>query len=68
MVEGTLNEPQYPHLAVMARDYLTIPVTSVPVKRAFSGRIDLVTQKRCSLSAETIRAYMCLKSWWKAEL
>ncbi|CAB4445822.1 unnamed protein product [Rhizophagus irregularis] len=49
-----LNEPQYPYLAVIARDYLTIPATSVPVERAFSSGTDLVTQKRCSLSAETI--------------
>ncbi|GBC50994.2 ribonuclease H-like domain-containing protein [Rhizophagus irregularis DAOM 181602=DAOM 197198] len=60
-----LNEPQYPHLAAMACDYLTIPATSVPIERAFSGGTDLVTQKRCSLSPETIRACMCLKSWWK---
>ncbi|CAB4422049.1 unnamed protein product [Rhizophagus irregularis] len=60
-----LNETQYPHLAAMARDYLAIPATSVPIERAFSGGTDLVTQKKCSLSPETIRACMCLKSWWK---
>ncbi|EXX64062.1 hypothetical protein RirG_146400 [Rhizophagus irregularis DAOM 197198w] len=62
---GMLNESQYPHLAAMARDYLAIPATSVPIERAFSGGTDLVTQKRCSLSPETIKACMCLKSWWK---
>ncbi|CAB4495821.1 unnamed protein product [Rhizophagus irregularis] len=58
-----MNESQYPHLAAMARDYLAIPATSTPIERAFSGGTDLISQKRCSLSAETIRACMCLKSW-----
>jgi hypothetical protein len=39
--------------------------TSVPIERVFSAGTDLVTQKRCSLSAETIRACMCLRAWWK---
>ncbi|CAB4409482.1 unnamed protein product [Rhizophagus irregularis] len=51
-----MNESQYPHLAAMAS-------TSTPIERAFSGGTDLISQKRCSLSAETICAYMCLKSW-----
>ncbi|CAB5370059.1 unnamed protein product [Rhizophagus irregularis] len=63
-----MNESQYPHLAAMARDYLAIPATSTPIERAFSGGTDLISQKRCSLSAETIRACMCLKSWWKTVL
>jgi len=37
--------------------------TSVPVERAFSGGADLISVKRCSLKADTIRACMCLKSW-----
>ncbi|CAJ0883449.1 9889_t:CDS:10, partial [Entrophospora sp. SA101] len=50
------HESEYPHLALMARDYLAIPATSVPVERIFSGGTDLVTATRCSLSASTIRA------------
>lgn len=49
----------------MARDYLAIPATSVPVERAFSCGTDLITPTRCRLSDDTIRACMCLKSWWK---
>jgi hypothetical protein len=52
----------------MARDYLAIPSTSVPVERVFSGGADLVTKKRCRLSSESIQACMCLKSWWKGLL
>ena len=39
--------------------------TSIPIERAFSGGTDLITQKRCCLSAKTIQACLCLKSWWK---
>jgi len=38
--------------------------TSVPVERVSSGGADLIAAKRCSLKANTIRAWMCLKSWW----
>ncbi|CAJ0747751.1 16278_t:CDS:10 [Entrophospora sp. SA101] len=62
------HESEYPHLALMARDYLAIPATSVPVERIFSGGTDLVTATRCSLSASTIRACMCLRYWWKGVL
>ncbi|GES93097.1 zinc finger BED domain-containing protein RICESLEEPER 2-like [Rhizophagus clarus] len=56
------------HSMVMAHNYLTIPATSVPVEKVFSGGTDFVTQKRCSLLAEMIRACIYLKSWWKIEL
>ncbi|GES78260.1 ribonuclease H-like domain-containing protein [Rhizophagus clarus] len=56
------NESQYPHLAAMACDYLAIPATSIPIKRAFSGGTNLISQKRYSFSSKTIRACMCLKS------
>lgn len=49
----------------MARDYLAIPATSSPVERAFSKGRDLVSFRRNALNAETIRACMCLKYWWK---
>jgi hypothetical protein len=53
----------YPCLARIARDYLAIPATSVPAERAFSGGADLITNKRGSLSEDTIEACMCLSSW-----
>ena len=63
-----MHELQYPHLTKMAKDYLAIPASSVPVERIFSGDADLITQTRCRLSANTIRYCMCLKSWWKGVL
>jgi len=61
-----VHESEYPNLAALARDYLAIPATSVPIERAFSGGVDLVSKKRCNLGAETIQACMCLKNWWKS--
>jgi hAT family C-terminal dimerisation region/Domain of unknown function (DUF4413) len=53
----------YPCLAAMALDYLAIPATGAPVERVFSGGADLVQPKRGSLSEDSVRACMCLKSW-----
>ena len=54
---------EYPCLARIARDYLAIPATSAPAERVFSGGADLVTKKRGSLSEDSIKACVCLKSW-----
>jgi len=45
--------------------FLLILGTSVPVERIFSGGIDLITKRRCSLGKETIQACMCMKNWIK---
>ena len=50
----------------MARDYLAIPGTSTASERAFSGGKRVVTDTRCRLAPETIRACMSWmsQSWW----
>ncbi len=62
------QENEFPCLTNMARDYLAAQSSSVPVERDFSGGVDLVTSTRCSLKPETIRACMCLKSWFKNKI
>lgn len=53
----------YPNLSRMAVSYLTIPATSVAVEQLFSkGRI-FVSHLRNGLSAESIRALLCLNNW-----
>lgn len=54
---------KYPNLSRMARDYLAIPATSVSSERLFSLGKNLITDKRNLLSADTIQACQCLKSW-----
>ncbi|GES73509.1 zinc finger BED domain-containing protein RICESLEEPER 2-like [Rhizophagus clarus] len=60
-----VHENKFPNLFKMAKDFLAIPGTSVPVERIFSGGTDLITQRRCSLNPEIIRKSMCLKAWLK---
>ncbi|KDQ05669.1 hypothetical protein BOTBODRAFT_90708, partial [Botryobasidium botryosum FD-172 SS1] len=51
-----LTSNQWPDLARMALDYLSIPATSVDVERAFSVGRQTVSLYRHSLSSDTIRA------------
>ena len=57
------QETNFPTLAAMARDVFAIPATSATSERAFSLARHVVTEFRSSLSPETIRAILCLKSW-----
>lgn len=61
-------EQQYPRLACMARDYLAIPATSVSSEQCFSSSKNLITDNRNRLLGKTVRACMCLKSWWAGPL
>ncbi|GBC52400.2 zinc finger BED domain-containing protein RICESLEEPER 2-like [Rhizophagus irregularis DAOM 181602=DAOM 197198] len=40
-----VHENKFPNLSKMARDFLAIPGTSVPVKRVFSSGTDFITQR-----------------------
>lgn len=59
------QKDEFPKLSKMAQDYLSVQGGSVPVERDFSMGTHLVNPKRCSLHPQTIRACMCLKSWFK---
>ena len=63
-----INENQYPRLSKMARDFLAIPSTSVPSEQCFSISKNLITNQRNRLAGKTVRACMCLKSWWSGPL
>ncbi|CAE7227680.1 unnamed protein product [Rhizoctonia solani] len=53
-----VNASRFPRLAAMARDFLCIPGTSVAVERVLSIGRDVISLRRASLSAETIRVLM----------
>lgn len=59
------QKEEFPNLTNMAQDYLAVQSSSVAVERDFASGVDLVTPTRSSLHPETIRACMCLKSYFK---
>ena len=63
-----MNESQFPNLARMARDYLAISATSVLSEQCFSLSKNLITDQRNWMLGKTVRACMCLKSWWQDPL
>ncbi|KAM5575092.1 zinc finger BED domain-containing protein DAYSLEEPER-like [Rosa sericea] len=57
------NESLYPVVSLMARDLLTIPASTVASESCFSVGGRIVSERRASLSPNTIEALICLKDW-----
>lgn len=57
-----VNVFEFPSMARAARDYLAVPSTEVGVERVFSGARDVLGLRRHSMSAETMRWLVLLKS------
>ncbi|CAN1781702.1 Putative AC transposase, partial [Linum perenne] len=58
-----LSGPKYPILQAIARDVLTVPVTSVASESAFSSGGRLIDHHRSKLHVTTVEAFMCTRSW-----
>jgi hypothetical protein len=58
-----LNEPRFPLLSSLARDYLSIPVASVDIEREFSKARHMLPYTRGRMEKETIRRCMILKGF-----
>ena len=54
---------KYHVLSIIVRDVLTVLVSTVASKAAFSAGGRVVSKKRCNLSPEAIEAVICLKDW-----
>ena len=54
---------KYLVLSIIARDVLTVHVSTVASKAAFSAGGRVVSKKRCNLSPEAIKTVVCLKNW-----
>ena len=50
-------------LSIIARDVLTVPMSIVVLEDAFSADGRVVSDKRCSLAADSIEANICVKDW-----
>ena len=50
-------------LSIIARDVLTVPVSTVASEVAFNAGGRVVSKKRCNLSPEAIEVVVCLKDW-----
>ncbi|XP_048334044.2 zinc finger BED domain-containing protein DAYSLEEPER [Ziziphus jujuba] len=58
-----LNKLKYPTLSKMARDILSIPVSTVATDAVFDTSIKEMDRYRSSLRPETVEALICAKDW-----
>ena len=54
---------RYSVLSIIARDVLTVHLSTDALKVAFSAGGRVVSNKQCKLSLEVIEAVVCLKDW-----
>ncbi|KAK2663317.1 hypothetical protein Ddye_001891 [Dipteronia dyeriana] len=57
------NEPRYPELAAMACDILSIPISTVASKSAFSIGCRVIGEYRTSLNPNVVEATVCTQDW-----
>ncbi|KAM3373675.1 hypothetical protein P3S68_012389 [Capsicum galapagoense] len=57
------NEKKYPNLSVMARDVLSIPITSVASESSFSIGGHVVTKYRSCIHHENVQTLVTIKNW-----
>ncbi|CAK9291128.1 unnamed protein product [Gordionus sp. m RMFG-2023] len=57
------NADRFPHLAMMARDYLCQQTTSVASERAFSLAGNIMTKLRNRMAPSMLKQCMSLSSW-----
>ena len=59
------RKKEYPGLFAMSKKFLSVPATSTPSERAFSGGRLICHYTRGSLSPQALTALMCSNSWLK---
>lgn len=60
-----VNECKYPILSKLAKDVLSIPVTSVASESTFSSGKRIIDPKRASMKVETVEMLLCGGDWVK---
>nr|GEV53628.1 zinc finger BED domain-containing protein DAYSLEEPER-like [Tanacetum cinerariifolium] len=62
-----LNEPKYPTVSKMARDILTLHVSTVNPESIFDTGVKEMDRYRCTLKPETVEALYYAKDWLRTE-
>jgi hypothetical protein len=61
------NEFHYPEVAAMARDVLSIPISTVALESTFSIGGRVIDQYRSSLKPDIVEALVCTRDWLYGE-
>ncbi|RAL51803.1 hypothetical protein DM860_010521 [Cuscuta australis] len=57
------NEHMFPCLGMLARQVLSVPVSTVAVKREFSAGGNILTDYRSCLNAKSLETLVCNQDW-----
>lgn len=63
-----LHGPKYPIISKMARDILSVPISTVASESAFSIAGLVIDKNRCSLLPRTVEALMCSQDWLRGDI
>jgi hypothetical protein len=61
------HKPTYPVLSIMAKDILTVPVSTISSESTFSMTGRIIEERRRKLRPDIVEMLTCIKDWEAAE-